>query len=143
MLSVVVFELIPEAMESWSFIGTIIFCMLGIAVILILDNILNVGKWIANNHVKVALMTAIGLMVHNLPEGIIMGCGFLANQGLGIKMSIIISIHDIPEGIAVTVSLMATETKVSKSMLFAFLACISTAVGVWLEYILEAFLKMY
>lgn len=132
MLSVVVFELIPESMAKWSFWGTVIFCILGIFVALILDNFLVKDNLIDNSHVKVAFMTALGLMVHNLPEGVIMGCGFLAAEGLGIKMSIIISIHDIPEGIAVTAPLMAAESKILKNLLYAFIAAFPTALGVWI-----------
>lgn len=132
MLSVVVFELIPEAMNNWSFRGTLFFCVLGISVIMVLDRLLIIGKWFSNTHVRVAVMAAVGLMVHNLPEGIIMGCGFLATQGLGIKMSIIISIHDIPEGMAVAAPLMANKTKISKILLYAFVAAFPTAVGVWI-----------
>jgi zinc transporter, ZIP family len=132
MLAVVVFELIPEAMSNWSFTGTLFFCVLGIMVIMLLDRMLILGKWFNNTHVRVAFMAAMGLMVHNLPEGIIMGCGFLATQGLGIKMSIIISIHDIPEGMAVAAPLMANRTRISKIMLYAFLAAFPTAIGVWI-----------
>lgn len=132
MLSVVVFELLPEAMTKWSFVGAVIFCILGILVVLSIDNFIHLGEWSKNPHMRVALMAAIGLMVHNLPEGVIMGCGFAAAESLGIKMSIIISIHDIPEGMAVAAPLMASKMKFSKILWFAFLTAFPTAVGVWI-----------
>lgn len=130
MLSVVVFDLIPEALTKWSFIGTITFCILGIMTISIIDN-----KIVINNmdkHMKVAFMTALGLMIHNFPEGIIMGCGFAAGGTLGIKMSIIIAIHDIPEGIAVSAPLIASKVKVPKILLYTFITAFPTAIGTWL-----------
>jgi ZIP family zinc transporter len=134
MLSIVVFDLIPEAMNNWSFIGTLIFCILGIVTIVIIDTKIDLGggNFKDNNHLKVAFMAALGLMLHNLPEGVIMGCGFLAGQSLGLKMSLIIAIHDIPEGIAVSAPLMASNVKVSKIMLYAFLTAFPTAVGTWI-----------
>ena len=131
MLSIVVFDLIPEAMTNWSFIGTLIFCLLGIITIVLIDTKIdlsnnNFGK---NKHLKVAFMAALGLMLHNLPEGVIMGCGFVAGQSIGLKMSLIIAIHDIPEGIAVSAPLMASNVKVSKILLYAFLTAFPTAVG--------------
>jgi zinc transporter, ZIP family len=134
MLSIVVFDLIPEAMTNWSFIGTLIFCLLGIISIVIIDTKINIGEssFGKNKHMKVAFMAALGLMLHNLPEGIIMGCGFVAGQSLGLKMSLIIAIHDIPEGIAVSAPLMATNVKVSKILLYAFLTAFPTAVGSWI-----------
>jgi zinc transporter, ZIP family len=134
MLSIVVFDLIPEAMTNWSFIGTLIFCLLGILTIVLIDTKLNLSNssFGKNKHQKVAFMAALGLMLHNLPEGVIMGCGFVAGQSLGLKMSLIIAIHDIPEGIAVSAPLMASNVKVSKILLYAFLTAFPTAVGSWI-----------
>lgn len=127
MLSVVVFDLIPEALIKWNFIGTIIFCVLGIIIISVLDNKIAINSM--DKHVKVAFMAAIGLMIHNFPEGIIMGCGFAAGGTLGIKMSIIIAIHDVPEGIAVSAPLIASKVKVSKILFYTFTTAFPTAVG--------------
>lgn len=134
MLSIVVFDLIPEAMTNWSFIGTLGFSLLGIITIIIIDTKINIGEnnFGSNKHLKVAFMAALGLMLHNLPEGIIMGCGFLAGQSLGFKMSLIIAIHDIPEGIAVSAPLMASNVRVSKILLYAFLTAFPTAIGSWI-----------
>ncbi|WP_264852216.1 ZIP family metal transporter [Clostridium omnivorum] len=129
MLSIVVFDLIPEAMTKWSFPATLFFCILGMITIIIIDRIVNAKKVYDNTHLKVAFMAALALMLHNFPEGVIMGCGFLAGSGLGLKMSLIIAIHDIPEGIAVSAPLMASEVKVSKILLYAFLTAFPTAIG--------------
>lgn len=134
MLSIVVFDLIPEAMTNWSFVGTLVFCLLGILTIILIDTRINIGEnsFGQNKHLKVAFMAALGLMLHNLPEGVIMGCGFLAGQSLGFKMSVIIAIHDIPEGIAVSAPLMASNVKVSKILGYAFLTAFPTAIGSWI-----------
>lgn len=131
MLSIVVFDLIPEAIDNWSFTGTLFFCILGILAISMLDRIINntSSSFAKNKHMKVAFMAAIGLMLHNLPEGVIMGVGFLAGQSLGFKMSLIIAIHDIPEGIAVSAPLMASKVRVRKILLYAFLTAFPTAIG--------------
>ncbi|WP_185649810.1 ZIP family metal transporter [Clostridium sp. DJ247] len=127
MLSVVVFDLIPEALTEWNFIGTIIFCIIGIVVIAIIDRKINMDN--LNKHVKVAFLASIALMLHNFPEGIIMGCGFAAGGTLGIKMSLIIAIHDIPEGIAVAAPLVASRVRIPKILLYAFLTAFPTAIG--------------
>lgn len=134
MLSIVVFDLIPEAMNNWSFVGTLIFCLLGIIAVVIIDSKVSIGDGAFghNKHIKVAFMAALGLMLHNLPEGVIMGCGFVAGQSLGLKMSLIIAIHDIPEGIAVSAPLMASNVRVSKILLYAFLTAFPTAIGSWI-----------
>lgn len=130
MLAVVVFDLIPEALTKWNFVGTLFFCILGIIIIAIIDNKININSM--DKHVKVAFMAALGLMIHNFPEGIIMGCGFAAGGTLGIKMSIIIAIHDVPEGIAVSAPLIASRVRISKILLYTFITAFPTAIGTWI-----------
>lgn len=126
MLSVVVFELIPEAINHWNFTGTLFFCILGIALVALTDLKLNVG---GNHNAKIALITAAGIMIHNFPEGIIMGCGFASGTTLGIKMALIIGIHDIPEGIAVSAPLMASRIKKHKILIYALITALPTIAG--------------
>lgn len=131
MLSIVVFDLIPESIEKWSFSGTIGFSIIGILIVMIIDNIMTGKKGEMNSHYKVAFLTALGLMLHNLPEGVIMGCGFVAGKTLGLKMSIIIAIHDIPEGMAVSAPLMVSKVRISKIFTYVFVTALPTAIGAW------------
>lgn len=132
MLSIVVFDLIPESVEKWSFSGTLIFCIIGIIIVMVIDNLMNFKETGINAHVRVAFLTALGLMLHNFPEGIIMGVGFLTGKTLGLKMSIIIAIHDIPEGMAVSAPLMVSKVKVSKILFYVFITALPTALGAWI-----------
>jgi ZIP family zinc transporter len=129
MLAVVVFDLIPEAIIKWSFGGTLLFCIMGIIIIAFIDTKINIDS--ISGHLKIAFMAALGLMIHNFPEGIIMGCGFAAGSTLGIKMSLIIAVHDIPEGIAVSAPLIASRMKISKILFYAFVTAFPTAIGTW------------
>lgn len=131
MLSIVVFDLIPESIEKWSFSGTIIFAIIGILIVMTVDNIIPVKDELGS-HYKVAFLTALGLMLHNFPEGIIMGCGFMAGKTLGLKMSLIIAVHDIPEGMAVSAPLMVSRVKVTKILFYVFITALPTALGAWL-----------
>ncbi len=119
MLSIVVFDLIPEALNSWDFYGVLIFLILGMLIVYFIDK--NTNSIDINMHKKVAFMTALGLILHNFPEGILMGVGFQAGNRLGLKMAIIISIHDIPEGIAVATPLIASNEKRVKLCFMFFL----------------------
>ncbi|WP_206427352.1 ZIP family metal transporter [Clostridium rectalis] len=127
MLSIVVFDLIPEAINTWGAIYTILFSILGIFLVALVDNNMKDNK--VNKHIKIALITAMGLMIHNFPEGIIMGCGFAAGSKLGIKMSILIAIHDVPEGIAVAAPLMASKMKPLKILLYTVATALPTVLG--------------
>ncbi|WP_434735196.1 ZIP family metal transporter [Clostridium sp.] len=127
MLSIVVFDLIPEAIMTWDFFNTIICAVLGACIMAAIDSRIKIDH--INKHIKVAFMAAVGLMIHNFPEGIIMGCGFRAGGSLGIKMCLIIAIHDIPEGLAVSAPLMSSRIKKAKILLYAFITAFPTAVG--------------
>ena len=133
MLSVVVFELIPQSITSWSFLGTIMFCVIGVLITSLMD-VKTSGNF-TDSKKKVAFLVAAGLMFHNFPEGIIMGCGFAAGGALGIKMAVIICIHDIPEGIAVAAPLMAYKEKKSKILLYSLLTALPTAAGTYIGII--------
>jgi ZIP family zinc transporter len=132
MLSIVVFELIPEAIDKTGFLRTLFFLVLGIVIVVIIDKISSLSNNVNSEYTKVAFMVAIGIMLHNFPEGLIMGFGFVNGEGLGLKMSIIIAIHDVPEGLAVAAPLMLSGVKNRKILFYAFLTALPTAIGAWL-----------
>lgn len=68
------------------------------------------------------ILLAIGLTIHNAPEGIAMGVGFLAAASLGITMTLAIALHNIPEGLAIAVPLMQADYSRRKIVLIAFLS---------------------
>ncbi|MGH4117991.1 ZIP family metal transporter [Clostridium sp.] len=132
MLSIVVFELIPEAMDKTGFLRTLFFLVLGIVIVVIIDRISSLSQNVNSEYTKFAFMVAIGIMLHNFPEGLIMGFGFVNGESLGLKMSVIIAIHDIPEGLAVAAPLMLTGTKSRTILFYAFLTALPTAIGAWM-----------
>ena len=98
-MSIVCFDLIPEAMKIADF-GTVISGItFGIIVMIICDVIvqgkLNKKK---NNLLKTGIAVGIGLAIHNFPEGLAIGSGFENSLKLGYSLAITIAIHDIPEG---------------------------------------------
>ncbi|CAG7839292.1 Zinc transporter ZupT [Clostridium haemolyticum] len=133
MLSVVMMDLIPEAISKITIFYTMFFCIIGILTVMLIDVLTgDKGEYFSSSHLKIAFMASLGLMLHNFPEGIIMGAGFLAYKTLGIKMSLIIAIHDIPEGIAVSAPLMVTRTRPFKIMLYALITAFPTVIGSWI-----------
>jgi len=129
MVSIIFLELIPESIEKTNFLATLISVLLGIIIIAITDYLSKGKKWAVDSHKKVAFFMALGIMLHNIPEGIIMGFGFVKEANLGIKMSALISIHDMPEGIAIAAPLIASGVSAFKIIWYAFLVALPTAVG--------------
>jgi len=56
---------------------------------------------------RTGILTAVGIALHNFPEGFAVGSGFGASISLGVMITSVIVIHDIPEGIAMAVPMRA------------------------------------
>lgn len=127
MITMTFCELIPEAIKIQGINNFMIFFSIGILVILIISYISTFCN--KNNSVRMAMMVALGFMLHNFPEGLIMGIGFMAGNGLGIKMSILIAMHDIPEGIAIAAPLLYSNVKKKKVMLYVLATTMPALIG--------------
>lgn len=55
--------------------------------------------------VNTGLLLAVGITLHNLPEGIAVGAGYLHNPQFGLFIAVAIMLHNIPEGIATALPL--------------------------------------
>jgi zinc transporter, ZIP family len=54
---------------------------------------------------KSGILIAIGITIHNIPEGIAVGAGFLHEPAYGIFIALAILLHNIPEGMATALPL--------------------------------------
>lgn len=141
MLAVISFDLIPEAIE-WNFFLSLILILIGAVILIVVDySITEVNDYKFNLHKKVAFLLSIGIMLHNIPEGIIMGVGFFSGDPLGFKMAIIIAVHDIPEGIAFAAPLMVTNVPRKKIMIYSFITALPTLIGAVLGMVIESVSK--
>lgn len=88
MMSIVCFDLIPEALKISEFSIVITGITIGIIVMIICD-ILVQSKLTKkkNSLLKTGLAVGIGLALHNLPEGLAIGSGFEASLKLRLFTS--------------------------------------------------------
>ena len=63
------------------------------------------SKGVDRKLVNTGLLMALGIALHNLPEGIAVGAGYLHNPQFGLFVAIAILLHNIPEGIATALPL--------------------------------------
>jgi zinc transporter, ZIP family len=54
---------------------------------------------------KTGVLLAIGITIHNLPEGIAVGAGYMHQPKFGMFIALAIMLHNIPEGIATALPL--------------------------------------
>ena len=103
MMSIICFDLIPEALGIANIIIVIIGIIFGIISMIFCDLLVskkfNQKREIQTNSLlKTGVIVSIGLAIHNFPEGLAIGSGFEASTKLGIGLAIAICLHDIPEG---------------------------------------------
>ena len=98
----------------------------------------NLNKCIKNNDslYRVGVLSAISLILHNIPEGIITFMTSSINMNLGIKLSLAIIAHNIPEGILISIPIYYATKSRGKALLFTLIAGISEVFGGILFYLL-------
>ncbi|HHV95556.1 MAG TPA: ZIP family metal transporter [Clostridiaceae bacterium] len=153
MTSVVCFELIPEALKLSSTSATFSGLFLGIIVILIIEKIIDISFSSLNNVrsyknknkykkkntdlLRTGILVAVGIALHNLPEGFAVGSGFQASVSIGTAITAVIIIHDIPEGIAMALPMKTGGYSKMKALIYTILSGIPMGIGAFLGAVLS------
>ncbi|MBD3286810.1 zinc transporter ZupT, partial [candidate division WOR-3 bacterium] len=87
------------------------------------------GKPNKSNLHRTGMLVALGIGIHNLPEGLAAFAGALENVNLGIAIAVAIAIHNIPEGLAVSAPIYAATGSRKKAFWFSFLSGVAEPVG--------------
>jgi len=78
---------------------------------------------------KTGLFVALGVGIHNFPEGMASFATALSDPQLGIAIAIAIAIHNIPEGLAVSAPIYAATGSRSKAFWWSFFSGVAEPVG--------------
>ena len=115
MMSIISFDLVPEALKISNITNVLIGTILGIIMMIICDKVVEKyftikdKKFNENSLLKTGIIVSIGLAINNFPEGLAIGTGFEASIKLGLSLAIAICLHDIPEGISMAVPMKMEE----------------------------------
>lgn len=136
MMSIICFDLIPEALGISDFMYVTFGIIIGIILMIFCDifvqkkfNSKKVFNDKSNNLLKTGIIVSIGLAIHNFPEGLAIGSGFEASIKLGFSLALAICLHDIPEGISMAVPMKNGGMKKSKVIFLVVLSGITTGIG--------------
>lgn len=132
MLSIICFELIPESIFSANILYTLIGLLVGIFFMYIINLITNKEFNFFSPILKTSFIIFVGLTLHNLPEGISIGAGFVQSQTLGLSLGFAILLHDIPEGILVASPMRASGVSKTKSLILTIISGLSTGIGAFI-----------
>ncbi|WP_432406965.1 ZIP family metal transporter [Wukongibacter sp. M2B1] len=133
MLAIVSFDLLPEAFERASFPVGLIGIATGVLMIILIDegihshedNEVIRGK----GFIKMGFLIGLGVALHNFPEGLAIGSGFMATRELGIGISIVIALHNIPEGISMAAPMRIGGMSRLKVVLYTLLVGLPMGIG--------------
>lgn len=91
---------------------------------------------------RTGIFTAIGIAIHNFPEGMVTFSSAISGQvSLGIGVAIAVAVHNIPEGIAVSVPIFYATGSRRRAFLYSFSAGLAEPLGAVIGYaILRPFL---
>lgn len=131
------FDLIPESFNllNTTLIPLILHIMIsiniGIIISIFISKIINKKEKIY----RVGIITMIGIIIHNIPEGIITYITCLNNIKLGTKLAISIALHNIPEGISISIPIYYSTKSKFKAFLYTFISGLSELFGAILAHI--------
>jgi ZIP family zinc transporter len=78
---------------------------------------------------RVGLCTAIGVTIHNFPEGMASFAGGLHDVAVGTAIGAAIALHNIPEGLAIASPVYAATGSRLKAFSWAFLSGVAEPIG--------------
>jgi zinc transporter, ZIP family len=148
MLSVVCFDLLPEAFKMGSVWLSFVGMCIGVGLILLIDEFIPSELSLTKNarkkndaeygFIKSGILLGIGIAIHNFPEGLAVGSGFAANNALGLGLAIVIALHDMPEGVAMAAPLKMGGINKLRILIYTILAGIPMGVGAFIGELVGA-----
>lgn len=146
MLMVSFNNLFLEATSLLTHLELIIMFSLGALTMMALDLILphieltsRMGNGLNPKMFSRGMLIAVGITLHNLPEGLVVTAGYEYLPNLGIIIAIAIMLHNIPEGIATAIPLNEAGTKPSNTSILTTLSGLAEPVGALIGVITFSF----
>jgi len=78
---------------------------------------------------RVGVLMALGVAIHNIPEGLAVGAGHMHIPQLGVLVAIAIAFHNIPEGVVIGVPLRAAGMRRKKVFTLSLLSGLVEPLG--------------
>lgn len=134
MVSLVAFDLMPEAIELGGTLLPLVFMVVGAVTIMVFDMLLPHGHHFSCDqesmrYARTAYVVAIGIAMHDLPEGLAVGAGLASGLSLGFRVAALMFLHNVPEGMAVAGPLACIGRKRSNIILVSSLTGLPSVAG--------------
>jgi ZIP family zinc transporter len=140
MLAVVVFDLLPSAFQLGTCWNVLWGLVTGGSLLWLTDHLLSLKIGISNNGTqtfrRLGYLIALGIAMHDLPEGIAIALGYATAERLGPVIAMAIGLHNIPEGMATAAPLFVGGIKPSRIILLTLVVSLITPLGTALGILL-------
>jgi len=131
MLAVACFDLLPGAFRFAGLPVVLLGIVLGVAAMMAAEAVTR--RAVGSTGLRsTGAVIALGVALHNLPEGLAVGSGFEASATLGFSLALAIALHDIPEGLSIAVPLRAGGAGRYRALLLTALSGLPMGVGAFL-----------
>jgi len=137
MLYISFVELLNTSIIDIGFIPANIIFFFGILAMMLIDFIIP-HKYLAERdglnkeHQELyptGVLIAVGIAIHNFPEGMAVFISGLSDLHLGIALAIAIAVHNIPEGIAISIPIYYSTRSKKKAFFYSFLSGVAEPIG--------------
>ncbi len=133
-------ELLPASIEvlgpGWGygafFVGLAVMFLVDVAIPHSYEGVADAGPGdpkADGRLLRLGLFVALGIGIHNFPEGMATFAGTLADPRLGTAIAVAIALHNIPEGLAVAAPIFAATGSRRKAFWWSFLSGVSEPLG--------------
>ena len=78
---------------------------------------------------RTGVLVALGLSIHNFPEGMAVFVGGVEDVQVGLAIAVAIAIHNVPEGLAISAPIYAATGSRSKGFLWSFFSGVTEVMG--------------
>ena len=144
MIGISVFEMLPAAIQNIGLLMTGSAFLLGMIAVALLDFLIpheymqelsvsadETSKDGIDNKrmMRTGGLVAIGIAIHNFPEGFVTMTGTFKSLELGLLLAVAISLHNIPEGLSVALPIYCASGDKMKAFKLSFLSGIAEPLG--------------
>lgn len=132
MAAVVLLDLLPSALHYGHPVIGLMGFSAGFALVAVLDT--TFGRLYSqpishHNYLAMGYLIAVGIALHDLPEGLAIAAGFATPGSLGPLLALSIGIHNIPEGMVTAAPLRAGGMSRTRILLLTGLVSLVTPAG--------------
>ncbi len=90
----------------------------------------------APDMMRLGLLTAVGIAIHNFPEGLVVFTSAVTGNVVhGTIVAIAVGLHNIPEGISVSLPVLAATGSHKKAFFYSFVSGLAEPVGAVIGYL--------